>query len=330
MKKLAAAFLVTATFAAVPQSASAQVIAHPGFNHGGGHHGGFRHGGFNRGGFFGGFAFGGFFQQPQFHVQNWQLYGFIAPGPQQQWVRYYDDAYLVDRRGYIHDARRGVSWDRHGERWERDERGIPYYVGRGDYHPDRRDYREVEREGRWSSGWDYGSYGCERARPCAPGPRGGYAEDRYEERRYESDGRGSDRRYAEDEEYDERYDEDRGDERRYEDGRNVRVYAAPHGGASCGAGYACGSSGYGQGGYSTSYGHGSGYGYGASSGTVVVTETTVTPGQQIVTEEIIEEVIEDRAVRRHRAAPRRYVAPPRRHPAPRPAPRVMQPSGERG
>ena len=169
MKKLALIALAAGAATLAPQAASAQVFVHPGFG------GGFHNGGFAGGNFFGGFAFGGFFQQPQFHVQNWQLYGFIAPRQDQRWVRYYDDAYLVDRRGYIHDRHQRVNWDRYGERWERDERGIPYYVGDGDYHPDGRDYRRVESERRYSSGWDYSGYGsaCARPQPCDGGARGG-------------------------------------------------------------------------------------------------------------------------------------------------------------
>ncbi|HEY0114771.1 MAG TPA: RcnB family protein, partial [Allosphingosinicella sp.] len=141
MKKLALIAIAAGAATLAPQAASAQIVINqPGFGHGG-----FRHGGFGNN-FFGGFAFGGFFHQPQFHVQNWQLYGFIQPGPQQRWVRYYDDAYLVDRGGRIHDRRQRVNWDRYGERWDRDERGIPYYAGRGDYHPDGRDYEYVDRE----------------------------------------------------------------------------------------------------------------------------------------------------------------------------------------
>jgi hypothetical protein len=166
MKKLALLAVAAGAATLAPQAASAQVI----INNGGGgfHHGGLGHGGFGGGNFFGGFAFGGFFHQPQFHVQNWQLYGFIAPRHDQRWVRYYDDAYLVDRRGYIHDRRQRVNWDRYGERWERDERGIPYYVGRGDYHPRGRDYQRAEHERRYSSGWDYSGYGsaCGRAERC--------------------------------------------------------------------------------------------------------------------------------------------------------------------
>lgn len=330
MKKLA--LIAAAAVILTPSVAAAQ---HRGGSHGGGQHGGPRpgggghhggggwngggwngggwNGGFNRGGSFGGFAFGGFFSQPQYHVQNWQVYGFLAPAPQQYWVRYYDDAYLVDGRGYIYDARRGVAWDRYGERWEHDANGVPYYAGDEDDYADERYYREEERDHRYGGG-------CDRRPACGPDGRRDVVIERHRggdgrrviERRYEHEGRG----------YDGRGYEGRGDVR-------TRVYVTPGAPAPCGPHGGCGAPGaYGYGGYSTGYG--SSYGYGA--GNVIVTETTVTQGEQVVTEEIIEEVVEDRAVRRrHRAAPRRHVAPaPRRHPAPRPAPQVVQPSGERG
>ena len=81
---------------------------------------------------------------PQFHVQNWGLYGFPPPGGDRRWVRYYDDAYLIDRDGRVHDGRYGLDWDEYGERWDDDGRGIPAYVGDGDFHPGDEDYAYVE------------------------------------------------------------------------------------------------------------------------------------------------------------------------------------------
>ena len=34
-------------------------------------------------------------------INNWQIYGFADPGPDRRWVRYYDDAYLIDRDGRV-------------------------------------------------------------------------------------------------------------------------------------------------------------------------------------------------------------------------------------
>jgi len=84
-----------------------------------------------------------FWWGPQFHVQNWGLYGFSQPYEDTRWIRYYDDAYLIDREGRVRDGRYGLDWDRYGERWDY-ERGIPEYVGDGDFQPDDRDYAWVE------------------------------------------------------------------------------------------------------------------------------------------------------------------------------------------
>lgn len=335
MQKLALIAIAAGAAALAPQAASAQVVIHPG-GYGNGFGNGF--GGGNFGGGFGGFAFGGFFSQPQYHVQNWQLYGFINPGADRRWIRYYDDAFLIDRRGHVFDSRRGVPWDRYGERWERDGRGLPYYAGRGDHRRVHGGERVVVRVRRQGDGY-----------------AGGY------------DGRGFDRdddRYdggydaAYDDGYDGGYDGGYDDEdgRRYydrdDDGYGAcggpRVCGGPGpghgGGAYDGGGYSSG--GYSSGGYAGgggyvpappppgacgpyacggAYGQSGGY---SSSGTVVITETTVTPMVTTVTEEVVEEVIEERAARgqvRHRRAPvRHHRAAPPSHPHP------VVPSGERG
>ena len=158
MKKLF--FLTLAASAALlPTMALAQHQRGPRPHHPGGpnvvvrHHGGgnvvvrhhpgpnFRHRRLQRGFFVHPFWFG-----PQFHIMNWQQYGFAAPPPDQRWIRYYDDAYLIDRRGQVMDSREGLDWDQYGERWEMED-GIPSYYGRGDFHPDEEDYAWVESQG---------------------------------------------------------------------------------------------------------------------------------------------------------------------------------------
>ena len=181
--------LALAASAAFPSAALAQVV-HSGpagghvVRHGGHgatmHHGGrfmhpgrnFRHHRLNRG-----FVIHPFWFGPQFHIQNWQMYGFADPGPDRRWVRYYDDAYLVDRDGRVMDERYGLDWDEYGERWEMAD-GIPAYYGRGDYRPDDGDHEWVERHG----GRDHDGYGDDRYRHaggygspgCGPGPCAGY------------------------------------------------------------------------------------------------------------------------------------------------------------
>ena len=84
-----------------------------------------------------GFVIPPFWFGPQFHINNWQVYGFADPGADGRWVRYYDDAYLIDRDGRVRDNRYGMDWDRYGEEWEVED-GIPAYRGRRDYRPRRR------------------------------------------------------------------------------------------------------------------------------------------------------------------------------------------------
>lgn len=102
--------------------------------------GNFRYGRLHRGGFINSFWFA-----PQFFIGDWQAYGFSAPGDDQRWVRYYDDAYLVDGDGRVLDTRYGVRWDRYGGDWDVQD-GIPGYRGEWrDY--DDSDYAEESGEG---------------------------------------------------------------------------------------------------------------------------------------------------------------------------------------
>jgi hypothetical protein len=55
-----------------------------------------------------------FFVSPTFFVTNWWNFGLAQPGYGQQWVRYYDDAVLIDDRGYIIDTAPNVAWDGSG------------------------------------------------------------------------------------------------------------------------------------------------------------------------------------------------------------------------
>lgn len=101
---------------------------------------------------------------PQFHVQNWGLYGFPQPFAGGRWIRYYDDALLIDRDGRVRDGRYGMDWDRYGERWDYDEDGVPIYAGDGDYEPDDHDYEWAERMDRdhHRRGGDDDGYGRHR------------------------------------------------------------------------------------------------------------------------------------------------------------------------
>ncbi|MDT9597973.1 RcnB family protein [Sphingosinicella rhizophila] len=81
---------------------------------------------------------------PRYHVRNWNLYGFSQPFGGGHWVRYYDDALLVDPYGRVLDGRYGVNWDVEGERWDYDDNGVPAYVGEGDFQPGQDDYEWAE------------------------------------------------------------------------------------------------------------------------------------------------------------------------------------------
>lgn len=122
-----------------------------------------------------GFAVPHFWFGPQFHVRNWGRYGFSQPAQDRRWVRYYDDALLIDRRGMVHDGRYGLDWDRYGERWGYED-GIPEYVGDGDFNPDEEDYawaEQFEGEDHAEGGMAYGHGGY--AQPgYGAGGYGGY------------------------------------------------------------------------------------------------------------------------------------------------------------
>jgi len=125
-----------------------------------------------------------FWWGPQFHVQNWQMYGFAQPMPGHRWVRYYDDALMIDRRGVVRDGRYGLDWDRYGDRWSYDSRGIPAYVGDGDFEPGPEDYAWVDQHrqrgyanrGHQRGGYPAGACGQPQHQPGYPGGGcGGYA-----------------------------------------------------------------------------------------------------------------------------------------------------------
>lgn len=114
------------------------------------------------------------FWGPQFVVRDWHGYGFPQPFHGGRWIRYYDDALLIDRYGRVHDGRYGWDWGRGGARWGEGPGGVPVYVGDGDFEPEEWDYEWAER---WENGerpdeygyghpgqhpgyGGYGAYGC--------------------------------------------------------------------------------------------------------------------------------------------------------------------------
>ena len=169
MKKLSLLALAAATIAAAPafaQTGNAPLppAPPPGTTFQTGTFGNFQGGTFPGGTFQGGTFTGGtffpgfpttiqrgfivppMFLGPQFAINNWQNYGFAQPSAGQRWIRYYNDAYLIDGDGRVVDTRSGLDWDQYGDRWAT-QNGIPHYVGRGEFRPDQRDYAWVQQHG---------------------------------------------------------------------------------------------------------------------------------------------------------------------------------------
>lgn len=112
---------------------------HGGAGPGGWHQGGgWGQGGWNGGGqrrhyqrYWRGHVLPSYYIAPRYYINDWSGYGLGRPGYGQNWVRHYDDAYLVDGRGTIHDGPYWIDWDRY------DHGPVPSYVGDGEgYGPD--------------------------------------------------------------------------------------------------------------------------------------------------------------------------------------------------
>lgn len=84
---------------------------------------------------------------PGYHIQNYAMYGLPQPIGGGRWVRYYDDALMIDAGGRVHDGRYGMAWDEWQDQWAYDDRGVPVYSGNGDFYPGEEDYAWVEGEG---------------------------------------------------------------------------------------------------------------------------------------------------------------------------------------
>lgn len=101
-----------------------------------------------------GYVVPGYLRAPNFVVPDWWSYGLAQPGFGQSWVRYYDDALLVDGRGRVIDSRYGLAWDRD------DTRDNARDYGDGPYQ-----------RGNYDRGFGAGSdgYSVYRSGPGAPG-----------------------------------------------------------------------------------------------------------------------------------------------------------------
>jgi hypothetical protein len=78
-----------------------------------------------------GFFMPSVFVSPSFFVSDWWNYGLREPGHGRNWVRYYDDAALIDDRGYIYDTAPGVDWGDYGPGYARPYPAAVYYAPAG-------------------------------------------------------------------------------------------------------------------------------------------------------------------------------------------------------
>ncbi|MCP3731818.1 RcnB family protein [Sphingomonas sp. MG17] len=85
-----------------------------------------------------------------FWISDWTSWGLSSPPYGYNWVRYYDDAVLVDQYGRVWDSVSGVDWDR----------GDGYYDDGGEY---------AEEDDGYGAGYDAPGYAD------APPPPPGYA-----------------------------------------------------------------------------------------------------------------------------------------------------------
>lgn len=65
-----------------------------------------------------------------FWINDWSSWGLSRPAAGYDWVRYYDDAVLIDRRGKVWDSVSGLDWDRDGHGYDYDD---GYVADREDY-----------------------------------------------------------------------------------------------------------------------------------------------------------------------------------------------------
>lgn len=60
-----------------------------------------------------GYALPAYWNTPRFYISDWSAYGLAQPQSGYNWVRYYDDAVLIDGRGSVYDTVGQVDWDRY-------------------------------------------------------------------------------------------------------------------------------------------------------------------------------------------------------------------------
>jgi hypothetical protein len=98
---------------------------------------------------------------PRFHIRDFGRYGLYQPMWGGRWIRYYDDALLVDPYGQVIDGQWGMAWDEYADDWRRGHDGIPEYIGYDDYYRDDGDHAWIDGDDGYAGhhGYDQGGYG---------------------------------------------------------------------------------------------------------------------------------------------------------------------------
>ena len=100
-----------------------------------------------------GWALPVYWNTPRFYISDWSTYGLAQPQYGYNWVRYYDDAVLVDSRGSVYDSVGQVDWDRYDD--GQDQGGYGYendqvYAGDDErYAPPQPAYQDERRYDRF-------------------------------------------------------------------------------------------------------------------------------------------------------------------------------------
>lgn len=94
-----------------------------------------------------------------FYIDDFAYYGLATPPRGYRWIRYYDDAVLIDDRGRVYDSVQGIGWDEDGDVVDQPGYGAPYpapgvgYDGtyQGTYEIDgRTGYQQGRQSGRYA------------------------------------------------------------------------------------------------------------------------------------------------------------------------------------
>lgn len=74
-----------------------------------------------------------YWNTPRFYVSDWSSYGLAQPPYGHNWVRYYDDAVLIDTRGSVYETVGDIDWDRYDREAEDDRYDDRVYASGNGY-----------------------------------------------------------------------------------------------------------------------------------------------------------------------------------------------------